>query len=120
MTATILSSNLGFCRMGDNRQLKKLVEAFWAAKATETQLSEGAAEIRKAHLIVQKDAGINVIPSNDASLYDHVLDHLVVFGAVPSRYSHIASKTDRYFAMGRGLQRPAENIDVPAMEMKKW
>jgi 5-methyltetrahydropteroyltriglutamate--homocysteine methyltransferase len=72
------------------------------------------------HWKIQKDAGIDLIPSNDASFYDHVLDHLFVFGAIPARYASIPSTTDKYFAMGRGLQRPAEGIDVPAMEMKKW
>ena len=72
------------------------------------------------HWKIQKDAGIDLIPSNDASFYDHVLDHLFVFGAIPERYTSIPSSTDKYFAMGRGLQRPAEGIDVPAMEMKKW
>ncbi|KAJ2997674.1 methionine-synthesizing 5- methyltetrahydropteroyltriglutamate--homocysteine methyltransferase [Globomyces sp. JEL0801] len=105
----VSSSNLGFPRMGGNRELKKLVESFWSKKIDESALLNGA-----------KNAGTQFIPSNDASLYDHVLDHLFVFGAIPQRYQSIPSKTDKYFAMGRGLQRPEEGIDVPAMEMKKW
>ena len=64
--------------------------------------------------------GIENIPSNDAALYDHVLDHLFAFGAIPERYNSISNPLDKYFAMGRGLQNPALKIDVPAMEMKKW
>ncbi|KAJ3358270.1 methionine-synthesizing 5- methyltetrahydropteroyltriglutamate--homocysteine methyltransferase [Kappamyces sp. JEL0680] len=96
--------------MSANRELKKLVENYWSNKIDEQSLLAGA----------KKDAGISIIPSNDASLYDHVLDHLFVFGAIPERYANIANTTDKFFAMGRGLQRPEEGIDVPAMEMKKW
>lgn len=106
--------------MSANRELKKLVENYWANKIDESGLLTGAKEIRALHWTIQKDAGIDLIPSNDASFYDHVLDHLFVFGAIPERYNNIASSTDKYFAMGRGLQRPSEGIDVPAMEMKKW
>ncbi|KAJ3273267.1 methionine-synthesizing 5- methyltetrahydropteroyltriglutamate--homocysteine methyltransferase [Terramyces sp. JEL0728] len=116
----VSSSNLGFPRMSANRELKKLVEAYWAGKVDHQALVNGAKELRALHWKIQKDAGIESIPSNDYSLYDHVLDHLFVFGAIPSRYANIPSATDKYFAMGRGLQRPAEGIDVPAMEMKKW
>jgi len=106
--------------MGGNRELKKLVENYWGNKITEEALLNGAKELRALHWKIQQDAGIELIPSNDASFYDHVLDHLFVFGAIPERYANIPSSTDKYFAMGRGLQRPAEGIDVPAMEMKKW
>jgi len=106
--------------MSANRELKKLVENYWSKKIDESALLSGAKDIRALHWNIQKDAGIEIIPSNDASFYDHVLDHLFVFGAIPERYNNIASSTDKYFAMGRGLQRPAEGIDVPAMEMKKW
>jgi len=106
--------------MSANRELKKLVENYWSQKIDEATLLNGAKDLRALHWNIQKDAGIDVIPSNDASLYDHVLDHLFVLGAIPERYAGIPSSTDKYFAMGRGLQRPAEGIDVPAMEMKKW
>lgn len=106
--------------MGGNRELKKLVESYWSGKINESALLAGAKDIRATHWNIQKDAGIDLIPSNDAAFYDHSLDHLFVFGAIPERYSNIPSATDKYFAMGRGLQRPAEGIDVPAMEMKKW
>lgn len=106
--------------MGDNRQLKKLVENYWAAKVTLQELDAGSKDLRTQHLQLQAKAGLDWVPVNDSSLYDHVLDHLLVFGAVPQRYQQIPVKRDIYFAMGRGLQRPDENIDVPAMEMKKW
>ncbi|KAI8904076.1 cobalamin-independent synthase [Gorgonomyces haynaldii] len=118
MTQGIKSSNLGFPRMGDNRQLKKLVEQYWADKINEETLLQDAKNLRLSNLKIQADAGLDFVPSNDASFYDHVLDHLFVFGAIPERYNSIANKTDKYFAMGRGRQR--DGVDVPAMEMKKW
>lgn len=44
-----LATNLGFPRFGYNRDVKKLVEAFWAGKIQKSDLLNGAKEIRKAH-----------------------------------------------------------------------
>lgn len=44
----------------------------------------------------------------------------MLFGAIPKRYENIENQLEQYFAMGRGLQKPDQGIDVPAMEMKKW
>lgn len=66
------------------------------------------------------------IPSNDFSLFDHVLDTSVMVGAVPARFQALAPGTETYFAMARGLQRPADAargapaVDVESLEMKKW
>ncbi|KAL2916281.1 methionine-synthesizing 5-methyltetrahydropteroyltriglutamate--homocysteine methyltransferase [Polyrhizophydium stewartii] len=118
---TVIASNLGFPRMGSNRDLKKLVEAYWGGKITADALLAGAKALRETHWKLQsKFLTPGYVPSNDFSMYDHALDHAFLFGAVPERYASIPSKVDQYFAMGRGLQRPAEGIDVPAMEMKKW
>lgn len=46
------------------------------------------------------------IPSNDFSLYDHVLDTAAMVGAVPARYGWTGGEVplDIYFAMARGTQ----------------
>ena len=67
-----------------------------------------------------KDAGIDHVPSNDFSLYDHVLDTAVMLGAIPARFRSIANPMERYFAMARGLQDPSTQTDVAALEMTKW
>jgi len=67
-----------------------------------------------------KAAGIDHIPSNDSSLYDHVLDMAVAVGAVPRRYRSISDALTRYFAMARGHQDHESGLDVPALEMTKW
>jgi 5-methyltetrahydropteroyltriglutamate--homocysteine methyltransferase len=115
-----LAANLGFPRVGLNRELKKSIEAYWKGKATLSELMDTAKMLRMRHLKLQQDAGIEIIPSNDFTLYDHVLDTSCAFGAVPERYGKIEGDVslDTYFAMARGAQKDGK--DVVAMEMTKW
>ncbi len=115
----MLKNNLGYPRIGDQRQLKKASENYWAGKISEQELKNVGAEIRKTNWNLQKEAGICLIPSNDFSFYDQVLDTTVLLGAIPERYQSIKRKgLDLYFAMARGLQ--TDQVDVSAMEMTKW
>ncbi|KAI9806180.1 MAG: homocysteine methyltransferase Met26 [Sarcosagium campestre] len=121
----VQSSILGFPRMGANRELKKATEAYWGGKLIQDELLAEGKRLRLAHWKIQKDAGVDVIPSNDFSFYDQVLDHIQLFGAIPERYSkYNLSPIDEFFALGRGLQKPAKDgasaIDVPSLEMVKW
>lgn len=109
----ILTSNLGFPRIGQKRELKTLVEAYWKKQISATQLEEATAKLRAQYWKLQAKAGINHIPSNDFSLYDHVLDTAVMVGAIPERYQQ-STLLDTYFAMARGHE------EVTAMEMTKW
>ena len=47
---------------------------------------QAAAAIRRDNWLLQKAAGMDHIPSNDFSLYDHVLDAAVMVGAIPERF----------------------------------
>ncbi|KAI1822374.1 cobalamin-independent methionine synthase [Xylaria intraflava] len=115
----VQSAVLGFPRMGENRDLKKATEAYWAGNLTQAQLLAEAKRLRLAHWKIQKDAGVDIIPSNDFALYDQVLTHIQDFGAVPKRYSSAGlDRVDEYFAMGRGHQKGG--VDVPSLEMVKW
>ncbi|KAI1201889.1 cobalamin-independent methionine synthase [Nemania serpens] len=115
----VQSAVLGFPRMGVNRDLKKATEAYWAGKISQADLLTEAKRLRLAHWKIQKDAGVDIIPSNDFALYDQVLTHIQDFGAVPERYSSVGlDRVDEYFAMGRGHQKGG--IDVPSLEMVKW
>ncbi|MCJ1484157.1 methionine-synthesizing 5- methyltetrahydropteroyltriglutamate--homocysteine methyltransferase [Schaereria dolodes] len=121
----VQSSVLGFPRMGVNRDLKKATEAYWAGKISQDDLLAEGKRLRLEHWKIQKNAGIDVIPSNDFSFYDHVLDHIQFFGAIPEKYAkYNLSPIDEYFAMGRGLQKPSKDgeaaVDVPSLEMVKW
>ncbi|KAI2632198.1 cobalamin-independent methionine synthase [Hypoxylon sp. NC1633] len=115
----VQSAVLGFPRMGANRDLKKATEAYWAGNLSQADLLAEAKRLRLAHWKIQKDAGVNIIPSNDFALYDQVLSHIQDFGAVPERYSSAnLDRVDEYFAMGRGHQKGG--VDVPSLEMVKW
>ena len=74
------SSVLGFPRMGADRELKKANEAYWADKLSRDDLLKEGKRLRLEHWKIQKDAGVDVIPSNDFALYDHVLSHIQDFG----------------------------------------
>src|ERR1700733_74058 len=104
MGSRILTHNLGYPRMGAHRQLKKSIEAYWQGRELEKDLRQTAAELRQQHWRQQQDAGIDLIPSNDFSFYDHVLDTIAMVGAVPERFGWTGSEIDfpTYFALARG------------------
>ncbi|WP_149242533.1 5-methyltetrahydropteroyltriglutamate--homocysteine S-methyltransferase [Dyadobacter sp. 32] len=119
----MLSHNLGYPRVGSQRELKKASEQFWAGKINRDELQKVARQIRHRNWEAQKEAGIDLIPSNDFSLYDQVLDTSFLVGAIPQRYHQIVdgksnNELDLYFAMARGVQR--DGLDIKAMEMTKW
>ena len=113
-------TNLGFPRIGARRELKHALESYWRGETDAAQLQATAAELRARHWRLQRDAGVDVPPSNDFSLYDQVLDTAVLFDAIPQRYRALAQRAplDGYFAMARGLQR--DGVDLHALEMTKW
>jgi 5-methyltetrahydropteroyltriglutamate--homocysteine methyltransferase len=132
------AANLGFPRIGAKRELKKATEAYWKGAIDASALRAAGAELRARHWKLQRDAGIAVIPSNDFSFYDQMLDMTVAVGAVPPRFLIGADappthpdgsargameaaaegqghpELDLYFAMARGSKA------APAMEMTKW
>ncbi|ODV86034.1 hypothetical protein CANARDRAFT_22817 [[Candida] arabinofermentans NRRL YB-2248] len=121
----VQSAVLGFPRIGAFRELKKNTEAYWAGKITADQLLQVGKDIRATNWKLQKEAGVDIIPSNDFSFYDHVLDLSLLFNVIPDRYTKFElSQLDTFFAMGRGLQRKATEttkaVDVTALEMVKW
>ncbi|MCS6896624.1 MAG: 5-methyltetrahydropteroyltriglutamate--homocysteine S-methyltransferase [Nitrospira sp.] len=116
----VLATCLGYPRIGASRELKKALESFWAGRLPADDLQRVAAELRRRHWFAMKEAGIDLIPVGDFSLYDHVLDTAVTVGIVPERYQKIADPLARYFAMARGLQDRRAGVDVPALEMTKW
>lgn len=120
----LITNNLGYPRVGPFRELKKASEAYWAGKISAEELLEAAKSIRENNWKTQKEAGIDLIPSNDFSFYDQVLDLSLTVGAIPARYNSLADKIDGnysldlYFAAARGFQQ--DGIDVTASEMTKW
>src|SRR5438876_599587 len=115
-----LSHNLGFPHLGAARELKRATEGHWSGKVSQADLLKTGATLRERHWRLQRDAGIDLVPSNDFSYYDRVLDTCTLVGAVPKRYGWTGGPVDleTYFAMARGVQ--AGGRDVTAMEMTKW
>ncbi|MDA3062856.1 MULTISPECIES: 5-methyltetrahydropteroyltriglutamate--homocysteine S-methyltransferase [unclassified Campylobacter] len=103
----------GFPRIGEQRELKKALESFWAGKCELGALEKVADELKDRHIKYQLDAWTGLISVNDFSFYDLMLDNSVLFGAVPQRFANL-SGAEQYFAMARG------NKDAVAMEMTKW
>ncbi|OFW80657.1 MAG: 5-methyltetrahydropteroyltriglutamate--homocysteine S-methyltransferase [Alphaproteobacteria bacterium RIFCSPLOWO2_01_FULL_40_26] len=110
------TANLGFPRIGANRELKKAVENYWKKTLSVSDLQKEAATIRAKNWQTQKSAEIAFIPSNDFSFYDQTLDTIALFGAIPDRFKFSGGNVDLdlYFAMARG------NAETTAMEMTKW
>src|ERR687892_414733 len=115
-----LSNVSGFPRIGPQRELKFATEGYWRGEISARELVEAGRRIRVDNWRFMQEAGIDLIPSNDFSLYDHVLDAIALVGAVPERYGHDEGPVDleTYFAMARGRQDGG--LDVTAMEMTKW
>jgi 5-methyltetrahydropteroyltriglutamate--homocysteine methyltransferase len=134
---SVSAANLGFPRIGPRRELKTATEAYWAGKIDQAALLDTARALRAATWDRQKAAGIQIIPSNDFSFYDQVLDTSVMLGAIPEIYRGLGApdSLDVYFAMARGTRTQAtddgcahghgpetrkDSADVPAQEMTKW
>ena len=120
----MLKNNLGYPRVGAHRELKKASELYWQGKASRNELFAAARKIREENWKLQQDAGIDLIPCNDFSFYDQVLDTSLMLGVIPQRYTEVLTKNsqnseiDLYFAMARGYQK--DGLDITAMEMTKW
>jgi 5-methyltetrahydropteroyltriglutamate--homocysteine methyltransferase len=115
-----LVTHLGFPRIGLKRELKRSLESHWRGETSAQALLDTARSLRRRHWRLAVDAGAHVVPCNDFSLYDHVLDTAVLFDAIPSRYRPIFAENalDGYFAMARGHKR--DGHDLHALEMTKW
>ncbi|MFA7353242.1 MAG: 5-methyltetrahydropteroyltriglutamate--homocysteine S-methyltransferase [Sulfurimonadaceae bacterium] len=104
---------VGFPRIGEQRELKRVLEEFWAKKCSFEAVVQTAHQLKARHWEYQRDTGVEFISSNDFSLYDNMLDTSVMLGAIPKRFAHL-SGVELYFAMARG------NEKCVAMEMTKW
>jgi 5-methyltetrahydropteroyltriglutamate--homocysteine methyltransferase len=109
----------GYPRIGKRRELKRALEGYWAGKRSAAELEEVAASIRRDNWASQMAAGIDLVPVNDFSLYDTMLDTIALSGAVPERFGWEGGPVglDLLFAMARGSlgETPA-----PAMDLTKW
>src|SRR5262245_36341421 len=124
----LLTHNLGFPRIGEHRELKKATEAFWKGEIREEQLKGIGADLSRKHWRKQKVAGIDLIPSNDFSFYDQILDMSCLLGNVPSRFDWKGGPIDLAlrFKIARGVGGSHDKScgcgekSTTASEMTKW
>jgi len=128
-----LTHILGYPRIGAQRKLKRATESFWKGQISEQELLQEGAEIRRTNWLKQKAAGIDLIPVNDFSFYDQVLDMSCLLGNVPPRFRWQGGQTDinTAFTIARGTQGGASLVEEDkdcqtgkvstfASEMTKW
>lgn len=124
-----LAHNLGFPRIGADRELKKALEAYWKGDIDQAALNAVGRELRAKHWQLQKDAGIDLVPVGDFAWYDQVLTHSLMFGAIPERFSSTLDDEgrptlDTLFAMARGASQSCcggeHSQGQYAQELTKW
>ncbi len=121
--ASFITHNLGYPRIGEKREIKKIVESYWKGETTIDQVQQVGKEIRNKNWAFQKNIGISLIPSNDFSFYDQVLDMTCLLGNIPSRFSWDKNQTnlDLSFTIARGFSKKGEEKKATfASEMSKW
>lgn len=117
----VTTHNLGFPRIGKNRELKFALEKYWKGTISEQALLEVATSLRTQHW--QDQSMLDWVPAGDFSLYDHVLDTSFMLGNIPARVSALSgSALDNYFrvARGRSVSDDSACSCVSAGEMTKW
>lgn len=113
------TSIIGYPRVGSLRELKFASEKYFKNAISVEELQSVAAELRHKNLILQKNSGLDLIPSNDFSFYDTTLDTAFLLNVIPKRYKELdLPLLDTYFAAAKGYQ--GEHGDVKALAMKKW
>ncbi len=110
----IASTAFGYPKIGEHREYKSATEDYWESRTSESGLLGAVEEVNLQRLKKLAQSGVDLVPSNDFSLYDPVLDHSTMFGIIPERFSGIENALARYYAMARG------HGNAVACEMTKW
>ncbi|NQY51803.1 MAG: 5-methyltetrahydropteroyltriglutamate--homocysteine S-methyltransferase [Piscirickettsiaceae bacterium] len=113
----VITHNLGFPRIGNNRELKFALEKFWRGESDKYELLQTAKILRQTHWKRQKH--LDLLPVGDFSLYDHVLDTSILVGNLPKRSNPEQDELTRYFQIARG-QSHKHSQQIAAGEMTKW
>jgi len=131
--STIKTHSLGYPRIGARRELKKSTEAYWKGELPLAELLATGKILREVNWKKQQAAGIDLIPVNDFSFYDQMLDMSCLLGNVPPRFEWKGGQTDvdTAFTIARGTQGGASlvedvtdcqtgTVSTFASEMTKW
>ena len=99
----------GFPKLGEKREFKRLLEGYWKGNISQEELIKGMQELNLWRVKLYSE-NVDVIPSNELSYYDFMLDTALMVGAIPSRFGEYKG-LDTYFEMARGKN---------ALELTKW
>ncbi|MFA7436719.1 5-methyltetrahydropteroyltriglutamate--homocysteine S-methyltransferase [Castellaniella sp.] len=113
--------NLGFPRIGAQRELKRALEDYWAGRIDQAALLDTGRALRARHWAIQAQAGVHWVPVGDFAWYDHILEWSCLLGAVPARFAQderTGVSLDTLFRMARG--RAPSGTPAHACEMTKW
>ncbi|WP_324728134.1 5-methyltetrahydropteroyltriglutamate--homocysteine S-methyltransferase [Lysinibacillus fusiformis] len=113
---TYTSTLIGYPYIGDDREWKKALEAFWREERTEEDFQAILKSIRLSRIEKQLQSGIDMVTVGDFTLYDRMLDTALMFGLVPKRFNWQGGRVDlhTYYSVARG------NHSAVASEMTKW
>ena len=111
-----IAHNLGFPRIGAQRELKKAVEAYWKGELDEAGLRAIGKSLRTQNWQLQQQAGIQLIPVGDFAYYDQMLNMTTLLGAAPSRFGY----TDNFLSLAQYFTLARGDKTHHAMEMTKW
>ncbi|WKT79364.1 5-methyltetrahydropteroyltriglutamate--homocysteine S-methyltransferase [Lysinibacillus fusiformis] len=113
---TYSSTLIGYPYIGDDREWKKALEAFWRQERTEEDFQATLKSIRLSRIEKQLQSGIDMVTVGDFTLYDRMLDTALMFGLVPKRFNWQGGRVDlhTYYSVARG------NHSAVASEMTKW
>ncbi|RLJ70815.1 methionine synthase (B12-independent) [Hydrogenivirga caldilitoris] len=99
----------GFPKLGEKREFKSLLENYWKGRINEGELHAGMRDLALWRANLYRE-NVDVIPSNELSYYDFMLDTALMVGAIPQRFGEYKG-LETYFEMARGKN---------ALEMTKW
>ncbi|MCK1989884.1 5-methyltetrahydropteroyltriglutamate--homocysteine S-methyltransferase [Lysinibacillus fusiformis] len=113
---TYTSTLIGYPYIGDDREWKKALEAFWRQERTEEDFQATLKSIRLSRIEKQLQSGIDMVTVGDFTLYDRMLDTALMFGLVPKRFNWQGGRVDlhTYYSVAKG------NPSAVASEMTKW
>lgn len=119
---SIQIANLGFPRIGRQRELKFAQERYWRGEITQAELEQVAKSLRSTHWEWQAKAGVELLPVGDFAYYDQVLTLSATLNVIPERHrgEDQADRVDldTLFRVARGRAPTGE--DAPAAEMTKY